>query len=475
MLVALMTARAEAQVTPPASPFISAEHWSFDVLRRLDDAGLLPRGADLARQSIPQEEAARLLAYADSAAATHYLERFRREFKAPGRGFVQQNMGAVARGIRNAFAPGIGYDTLAWTGARALDDATDWRYAFSMGLTYAPHLAIGLDAEIGGDDVAASQFIFTAGHFGAWTGFRPLGYGVGNGGGLVLNEFLNQNGGVPQFGVFLPRALRMPLLGHVRFEMHAGKIDNVLNLNGAQRELEPWFWTARGSFEPLPYLRIGINRAMMFGGAGNTPATFERVLKNIVGIYTDNGESNFANQIISIDFRLRVPGLPVIAYLDWGSEDAAGGWWDVPAIMGGVKYARMDSSYDVAIGVEHVQFTRSCCSNGIWYRHAWFRGSWADGERMLGHPLGGHGREWRVFADGSVDGGRLTGHAAVFARRRRAENILAPQWEGKSTGVEAGTDAEITNRFWLQIEGEYERGAADWSTARWSAALRYRF
>ena len=470
-----MAARAEAQVTPPASPFLSADHWSYRVLRRLDNAGLLPTGADLARQSIAQEEAARLLAHADSAQGTNYLAQFRKDFRAPRRGFVQQTARLGVRGRSGALAPGIGYDTLAWTGARPLEDATDFIYALATGLTYAPHFALAVASDLGGDDDVESQLVFTAGYFGAWAGYRYLGYGTGEGGGLVLNNFLNQSGSVPQFGVFLPRPLRLPLLGNVRFEMHAGKIDNVLNLNGAERDIEPWFWTGRGSFEPFQHLRIGINRAMVFGGEGNSPVTFERLIENIVGIYTDDGESHFANQIISIDFRLRVPGAPLIAYLDWGSEDAAGGWWDVPAILAGAKYAQVDSSYDIAVGVEHVQFARSCCGNGIWYRSAWFRGSWADGEQPLGHPLGGHGREWRLFADGSIGSGRITGSAAIFARHRRAENILAPQRQGKSTGVTAGADAELASRFRLELEGEYERGAADWDSGRWSAALRYRF
>ena len=464
-------------MTPPASPFISPGHWSYRVLHRLDNAGLFPPGADLARQSIPQEEVAALLALADSTAGTSYLAEFRKEFKAAGRGFVQREVAIGARALKDAYAPGVGYDTLAWTGARALDDDTDFLYGVSIGLTYAPHFALGLNTfttPAAADGDIESQIIATAGYAGAWLGFRRLGYGTGNGGGLVLNNYLNQSGSFPQFGVFLPRPLHLPLLGPVRFEMHAGEIDNVLNFNGAERAIEPWFWTARGSFEPFGIVRIGINRAMMFGGEGNTPVTFERVLKNIVGIYTDNDESNFANQIISIDFRARVPGVPVTAYLDWGSDDAAGGWWDVPAILAGFEFTHVDSTYDIAVGAEHVQFSRSCCGNSIWYRNAWFRGSWADGEQPLGHPLGGHGREWRLFGNGSLKSGTASGHLALFGRRRRAENILVPAWEGRSIGVGGGADIRITSNIRLLLDGEFESGANDWTTARLSAALRSR-
>lgn len=457
-------------MTPPASPFVSPGHWAYDVLRRLDSAGLIPTGADLARQAVPQEEIAALLAAADSTAGTAYLARFRTEFKPPQPKrltALERSLQTGYRWTKDLYAPGVGYDTANWTGARELDDETDYLYGFRVSAAYAPYVAIGADLIA---DLGEAQLVATAGYFGAWVGRRPIGYGTGSGGGLVLNAHELDGG-----GVFMPRPLRLPLLGPVRFEMHLSQIDNVLNFNNSEHSIEPWFWTARGSFEPFGIVRIGINRGMMFGGEGNTPVTFERVLKNIVGIYTDDGESNFANQVISIDFRARVPGVPVTAYLDWGSEDAAGGWWDVPAILGGLEFTHVDSTFDVAVGAEHVQFSRSCCGNSLWYRNAWFRGSWADDDEVLGHPLGGHGREWRVFASGSASSGRFNTHLALYTRRRRPENVYDPVWTGRSTGFEARTDLGITPALRLILDGELESGADDWTASRLSVALRGRF
>lgn len=457
-------------MNPPASPFLSPGHWSYGVLRRLDHAGWLPRGADIARQSMPQEEIASLLALVDSARGTNYLRRFRAEFTAARPDSVTVLQRTVETGYRwhnDLFAPGIGYDSLNWTGARRLDDETEYLYGFRFGVSLYDHFALG--ARIAGND-PEYQATATAGYLGAWLGQRKIGYGVGAGGGLVLNAHELLGG-----GVYIPRPLRLPLLGAVRFEMHAAQIDNVLNLNGVEREIEPWFWTARGSFEPFHQLRIGINRGMMFGGEGNTPVTFSRVAKNIIGIYADDNESNFANQVISIDFRLRAPGVPLTAYLDWGSDDAAGGWWDVPAVLGGVEYVHVDSTFDVALGAEHLQFSGSCCSNSIWYRNAWFRGSWADGDEQLGHPLGGHGREWRVFSHGSFGGGSVTAHAAFYARRRRAENILVTAWQGSSSGLGAGVDFSLRRDIRVVVDGEVEWGADDWSASQLLVALRSRF
>jgi hypothetical protein len=213
---------------------------------------------------------------------------------------------------------------------------------------------------------------------------------------------------------------------------------------------------------------------MMFGGEGNLPVTFSRVAKNIIGIYTDDDEYSFANQVLSIDIRYRVPGFPLSAYLDWGSDDAAGGWWDVPAILGGLEWTRVDSTYDVAIGVEHLQFSASCCGNSIWYRNAWFRGSWADGDELLGHPLGGHGREWRVFANGGI-GERVLASVAYFARRRRVENLFAPERQGESDGMQVRADISVTRRARLLLDTAAEWSAKDWNSSRLSAAVRYSF
>jgi hypothetical protein len=59
--------------------------------------------------------------------------------------------------------------------------------------------------------------------------------------------------------------------------------------------------------------------------------------------------------------------------------------------------------------------------------------------------------------------------------RRRAENLYAPDWEGKSTGLRAGAEIAPTHFLRLILDGEAEWGADDWSAARLSASLRYGF
>jgi hypothetical protein len=458
---------AEAQVNVPASPFVSPGHWSYSVLRRLDHAGRLPRGADVARQSMPQEEIASLLTHAN---ATAYLARFRKEFKAPGAGFSMLGA-ATTVGYLSAHgnvAPGIGYDTANWSGARPLGDDDDVFANTRVGVAYAGWSGGALQQ--GKDGLDEAQLVLAKGYLGGWIGRRRLGYAMGDGGGLVVNNHRFDGA-----GVFLPKPLRLPLLGPVRFEMHAARIDNVLNRDGVEQDTEPWFWTARGSFEPVTGVRFGLNRGMMFGGAGNLPVTFERVAENIIGIYTAGAddEDSFANQILSIDLRVRIPGLPLTAYIDWGGDDGAGAWWDVPARQAGIELVHFGEAFDAAIGIEHLQFSATCCSNSIWYRNAWFRGSWADGDDALGHDLGGHGREWRVFANGGVST-RLVGNVALFQRDRGNENLYAPERSGTATGAEAGINLVASGNLDVILNGVFEKGDG-WDNRRLTGALKYRF
>jgi hypothetical protein len=457
-----------AAQTTAASPFVSPDHWSYRVLRRLDAAGLLPRGADVARQTIPQEEIAALLGASQHPRATAYLRHFRREYHNPeSPGFYHSSLRLSYSRSDDLVAPGTGYDVANWSGARDLEDVDDRDAGAAVSFSVTDWLALGVAQAT--DKFAELQLVLSHKIAGAWIGRREIGYAVGDGGGLVLNAHRFDGA-----GIFLTRPLRLPIVGATRFETHVSRIDNRLNLSGTENPIDPWFWTARASFEPVTNLRIAINRGMMFGGEGNVPVTFSRVAKNIIGIYTGDDENSFANQVLSVDIRYRVPGFPLSAYLDWGTDDAAGAGWDVPGILGGLELTRIDSTYDVAVGVEHLQFRGSCCGNSIWYRNAWFRGSWADGDELLGHPLGGHGREWRVFANGGI-GERVLARAAFFVRRRRAENLFAPDRQGTSNGAQARTDIAVTQRARLWLGGEWEWGANDWNSSRLSATVRYIF
>jgi hypothetical protein len=424
---------------------------------------LLPRGADVARASIPQEEIAALFSYAaqaDSAGrVAKYLGQFREEF----------GIGYATAGFRRSTGQvlaGVGYDDV-WSGPTPVDDASK-RISSLRGALTAPHLggAIALTER----KVSELQAVLTAKAVGLWAGRKEIGYTTNHGGPIVLNAH-----SFDAVGLFLTRPLMLPVLGAVRFETHLSKIDNVLNMNGAQNRIEPWFWTARGSFEAGSRLRVGVNRAMMFGGEGNIPVTASRVFNNLIGVYASNDESGFANQVISVDFRYRASHHAAF-YVEWGADDAYGGWWHTPAIIGGVEFNTLPRN-DVSFGLERTEFKRRWRTNSVWYQNAWFRGSWADDGVVLGHPLGGHGTEWRVFAEGAAPVAWINVELTAYTRSRRSQNLFAPDRQGRSLGGSAHADARInrSTRLFLRADAERASGAADWKMLTGEVGVRLHF
>lgn len=445
------------------------------MLRRLDDAGLLPRGADVARRSIPQEEIAALLAHAvardSTSAAADYLIAFRREFYpvAPhGITRVDGTMrGYYQFGINRVLA-GRGYDWL-WTGARPIDDDNHAGAAARTAVA-SRYVAAAITGENSG--ISELQLAISSRRIGVWAGRKEVGYAVAHGGGIVLNQHE-----MDAAGLFLPAPVMVPVLGALRFEMQLTRIDNVLNLNNTENDIEPFFWSARGSIEPHSRLRIGVNRGMIFGGKGNYPITASRLIKNLVGVYTSGQEYGFANQMVSLDVRYRAPlSVPATLYMDWGADDAAGGWWHTPGIAAGFEIGPFAGA-DLLLGAERTEFGPVRAGNNIWYQSPWLRGSWADDGNILGHPLGGHGKEWRAFAAGGWPARGISGEVTGYVRRRGSQNLFAPQRRGRSFGASILSDARLAPSWYLELRAEVEHGSSDstWTTSSGRAGVRLRF
>lgn len=452
----LCAGQAKAQWPAHASSFVPPDHWAYSALRRLDAAGRLPSGSDVGRRSIPQEEIAALFQYAQQ-----YLDEFRAEFPA-ARAFSARTSYTYLTGQVNA---GSGYDKF-WSGAEPVPDHkqvdASLRGAFNA-------QRVAASATLTRARFEELQLIATTKYVGAWLGRRELGESSGHGGGLVLNRHWFRGG-----GIYMTRPVNVPLLGPLRFESSLSRVRNRLNLNGQENPSKPFFWFARGSFEPIQAFRIGINRAMMFGGEGNLPITFDRLFNNIIGLnYTKNGENSFASQVLSVDGRLHPPvDWPLQLYLEWGVEDAAGGWWHQPGILGG---AEVGITRDVLLGLERTEIAKNQGSNGLWYQNAWFQGSWADNGVLLGHPLGGNGREWRAFIYGGMP--RLNGEFSLYTRERGSQNVFSPQREGRALGFFADLDVKLTQRSYasLRFEQERSRGDSAWSSTALRAAARVTF
>ncbi|HEX6557997.1 MAG TPA: hypothetical protein VF021_01000, partial [Longimicrobiales bacterium] len=132
---------------------------------------------------------------------------------------------------------------------------------------------------------------------------------------------------------------------------------------------------------------------------------------------------------------------------------------------------------DVVVGAERTEFTPSRGANSIWYQNPWMRGGWADAGHVLGHALGGHGVEWRGFAQGGWPARGVSGEIAGYARKRGRQNLFAPQRQGRSVGGMLSADARVAAPMYIELQADLEHGTggSSWTTSTARAGLRVRF
>lgn len=477
-----------------ASPFLPQDHWAHAAARRLEAAGLAPEGFGGGKRARTQREMAALFESAELLArermpalaglAGAYRLRFMEEFRWTSDAIFTGAEPGKIQGVDTRFRvgyeehtgevlTGIGYRSENdWTGARPVDDRHGQASIISTTIALPPYLALNVTPvyrheEWGLDDThLAASF----GAFGFWAGRRPVGFHQGAGGGIVLSGNQRFDGG----GFYLADPVRLPwildYLGPVRFELFLSRIEN------GDRIESPWFGALRGSFQPHPRLELGVNRADIFGGKGNSPVTFRSVMQMLFGFHAgENGEFN--NEVFSADVRYRPPlgPVPLSVYLEWGMDDSAGAWRNVPARVIGAELAAIPFLPEVALGVERTSFAEGCCGNTVWYRNWAIRGGWAADGRPLGHTLGGHGTEWLAYGNADLFAARARIGLQLFTRDRGDENLFAPEREGKSRGGRISIDTTIRAGMGLFLQGHLEDGRAGWRESAIRVGLQAAF
>lgn len=477
---------------PTASPPLPPDHWAVAAAARAEALGLVP-GYLPAQRSVPRARVGAVLREAATAARAGYPQwveltqgwvvRFANEFRephltnriAPVR--VYASAGVAYAGREGFIAPGSGL-----FGGRIAPvlrpDQTDAAALARLAVSPMSWLSAVMEPRIGTDGAAIPRWdlVAAAGPVALSVGREPVGYGYGRGGGIVLSGVL-----LPRIEVQTARPIDLPgwlgLLGPATAHTFLSRMDE------GRHPGDPFFWGMRAAVRPHPRLTVAVNRAALFGGdsvsAPVTPLNFARLL---TGKHTDD----FENQIVTAEFRFRLPTeavLPATAYLEWGSEDSSGGWWDVPGTLLGVYLPSFPGIAEVAVGAEWTRFPTHCCGNPPWYFHAAFPGGWVADDVPLGHPLGGEGSETLLYADADLPKTGVRLGTRVFRRSRgtagfdtavRAGNLYAPVRGGVSWGgsVEAAwrpfPRSELTASYFT------DRGS-DWAEQRMLAGARVFF
>ena len=480
----LFAAPAAAQQEWPTA-FVPRDHWSLDAARRLIALGLAPVGYDPARRVPTQREIGRLLEHAaaradasDALAALtrDLLTRYVAEFALPGEGPAERFAGsrieaghaATDGWQRTGYGYEDGHPLGDWIEPGAPSSWSGVAARASAQIHAHPRVAARVEAEHGRDDLEVTEAYaaLDAGPVVFWGGRRGFSWVPGATSGMVIDRGRFDGGGVQTDAPFrMPWLLRH--LGDVQLELALARHDFQQQCLAPEQGEEPrpcegaWFLATRGTLAPHERISLGVTRAAFFGGDGNSSIDGFAIFSVLIGKHAGN-ESELDNQVVSVDAGYRLPTerwLPMRAYVEWGFEDSANAWRNVPGILAGIEVPALPGAPSVGVSVERVSFARSCCANPIWYRHSIFHDGWTQDARPLGHPLGGHGQEWSIEVEGVSLDARLIWAVGLFAGERELENL----YHDARTGDHAGGTLRAALLITANVEaiGEYRREAGE--------------
>jgi hypothetical protein len=472
---------AEAAAVPriTASPPLAPDHWAARAAARAEALGLAPGYLPPQRAATRTAVAAALYEAATAAAgdpalgplADGWLRRFLEEFpeygpraggEAPRLRAVGGRLGGWAEDVTGRLEPAAGAYHLR-VDPRPIDDLSGLAAGGAGGLSAGGRLSGYAELRIGdgGGEVPVWEVAAALGAVELALGRLPVGYGPARGGGIVVGA------NAPLVAVHLqtPRPVRFG--GVLR---HLGPVTahtSATRLTEARHPGDPFFWTAHLGFQPHPRLTVGINRAAVFGGDSiDIPVN----LRNLAGMFVGELNAEFENQVVSLDFRYRLPTdgvIPLVAYLEWGAEDGAGAWWSVPGIVAGMRVPAVPGMPELELGVEHTWFRMFCCGNPPWYIHAGQLGGWGAGGAPLGHPLGGEGRETLGYLGADLAGARARVELRGFLRHRgdvgfhrpeAAGNLFTPDRTGRSAGGALSGRLRVGGAAELAVDAFHDGG-----------------
>nr|WP_228530727.1 MULTISPECIES: capsule assembly Wzi family protein [Myxococcaceae] len=250
----------------------------------------------------------------------------------------------------------------------------------------------------------------------------------------------------------LPGFLRY--LGPVAFEGF------VSRLTEARHAGDPFFWGGNLRLQPHPRFTLSLQRAVIVGGGRVDQGTqLNQVFKMLFG--TKNQPEN---NVAGLSLRWRLPTetlLPLTTYAEWGMDDL-GGELEAPGLLFGVRTPMLPGAPRVSLGAEFAFIGALCCAveRPSWYLHFNHVGGWVMQDAPIGHPLGGDGREYRVYASADLLEARLRIEGDALLRQRFSQNLYAPQRDGTSVGVSSRISWRVTERGELGLSLSEERGNA---------------
>jgi len=222
-------------------------------------------------------------------------------------------------------------------------------------------------------------------------GKESLWWGQGRHGGLFLTGNAEP---LPMVRLTNPSPARLPFV-----LKHLGpcRVDFFLSRLEEDRAVpEPWLAGFRLDFRPLRTLEAGMTMIVMAGGEGRP----EVDLGDLFGIFfgeNEEGDEDRSNRLAGFDLRLTLPGWQV--YGEFGGEDEAGFFPSKWAGLAGFYIPSLGPSVDLRVEFADLAWDEE--TGGAWYDHGAYTDGYTYKGKILGHHVGGDGRD--LFAEVSFD------------------------------------------------------------------------
>ena len=215
-------------------------------------------------------------------------------------------------------------------------------------------------------------------------GKESLWWGQGRHGGLYLTSNAEP---LPMIRLTNANPLIMPWI----FE-HLGpfRLDFFLSRLEEDRAVpEPYFAGVRFNFRPSYMVELGATMMVITGGEGRPDVDLSDLFDIFFGENEIGGEDR-SNKIAGFDFRFSLPGWQI--YGEFGGEDESNGLPSRMAGLIGVYFPAVTESVDLTFEYVDLAYTQEIAS--AWYRHGIYTDGYTYEGRILGHHVGGGGRDF---------------------------------------------------------------------------------
>lgn len=487
-----------------ASAFLPSSHWAVDVARRIAALGLADPDFGRGDGSLTILAVGRALHDATSIAQRKrpgltplmegYWDRFAGEFPAAASALDPRDVGRHGTLVEGWASVGYSSATGRLYPVRSISnsrenvegpfprsDLSEASVSTNLSLAVGPFLAGSISPEHRDGEWGVREGYALAAwkKVGVWGGRRVPAFSTGHGGGIVIDGTAAFTGG----GLAFTDPVRLPWvlshIGAIRFETFLSRLDS----NAAVPK--PWFFASHVSISPHPRLLIGATQAFMFGGEGVAPFTWNNFKQMFLAHGVQSAGTEYENGMASWEARFSppVPVVPLTLYIEWGWDDNHAAWTLFPGRVMGGEIPAVPGIPALSLGLEHAGFSKPCtgCDGchceyyATWYRHHLFKDGWTVDRMPIGHPLGGQGSEWLLYATWDDPTNRFRFDAQSFLRERGPYNIFAPAREGRSVGGKLSAVYRATSQTDLVFTGALEDGSADWRESSVFAGLRWIF